>query len=384
MPAEVTAMEKVLVIDDELGPRESIRFLLKNEFEVFCADTVDKGIVLLREKTPDLVVLDIRMPGKTGIQGLSEVRAIDPHVSVVMLTGYGALETAQEAIRLGATDYMSKPFDTEEMRQAVRRYVKRSKVERKRVTMLRELQEINSQLVKEVADKTCTASQADSSSEIAHDMRNPLMVVNGYVELLAEQIERTRQTMGDEYEKAADYLDVIGQNVRRCCELMKLWQKTGKGRANELAMQPVRDLLETVRRDVTPLAATAGVELAFEVKEDVGAAVVKASRAQLVRAFYNVVANAVDAVAGRSGRVAVSGVRDGQWVRIRVRDNGCGMSKEVLARLFEPYFTTKAEGKGTGLGMVITRKVMEQHGGSIEVESVPDEGTCMTLSLPVP
>jgi signal transduction histidine kinase len=381
MSSGAATAEKVLVIDDEFGPRESIRFLLKNEFEVYCAESVDRGIALLREKTPDLVVMDIRMPGKSGIDGLREVRAVDPHVSVVMLTGYGALETAQEAIRLGATDYMSKPFDTEDMRQAVRRYVKRSRVERKRVIMLRELQEINGQLVKEIADKASMASVATSPAEIAHDMRNPLMIVSGYVDLLAEQIERTRQTMGDEYEKAADYLDVIGQNVRRCCELMKLWQKSGKASADERKSIPVAELLESVRREAAPLAAAASAELAVRAEAVAGVSV-RVSPPQFGRALFNVVANALDAVAGRSGRVDIGAAREGDRVRICVRDNGVGMSREVLARLFEPYFTTKPQGQGTGLGMVITRKIVEQHGGAVEVESAPGAGTRVTLSLP--
>ena len=114
---------KVLVIDDEFGPRESIRFLLKGSYKVFCADSVDQGVAMLREQHPDLVIMDIRMPRKSGIEGLREIREHDKVVSVVMLTGYGALETAQEALRLGATDYLSKPFDTTAMLATVKRYV---------------------------------------------------------------------------------------------------------------------------------------------------------------------------------------------------------------------------------------------------------------------
>jgi len=113
--------EKVLVIDDELGPRESLRFLLKNEYRVLCADSVDEGIRLLKAEEPDVVVMDIRMPKKSGIEGLKEIRAVDPYVSVIMLTGYARLETAQEALRQGATDYLKKPFDTHEMQRVVGR-----------------------------------------------------------------------------------------------------------------------------------------------------------------------------------------------------------------------------------------------------------------------
>src|SRR3712207_2851891 len=93
-------LPQVLVIDDEVGPRESLRMLLKPNYEVHTANSVEAGIRLLREKRPDAIVSDIRMPGTNGIDGLRRIREIDPHVAVIMLTGFGALETAQEALRL--------------------------------------------------------------------------------------------------------------------------------------------------------------------------------------------------------------------------------------------------------------------------------------------
>src|SRR6478736_9957936 len=113
-------LPQVLVIDDEMGPRESLRMLLKPNYQVQTADCVEGGLKLLKEKQPDTIVMDIRMPGMTGIEGLRKIREIDPHLSVIMLTGFGALETAKEAVRLGANDYISKPFDAGEMRATLR------------------------------------------------------------------------------------------------------------------------------------------------------------------------------------------------------------------------------------------------------------------------
>ncbi len=94
-------LPQVLVIDDEIGPRESLRMLLKPNYQVHTAESVEAGIKILKEKHPDAVISDIRMPGTNGIDGLRKIREIDPHVSVIMLTGFGALEEAEEALRLG-------------------------------------------------------------------------------------------------------------------------------------------------------------------------------------------------------------------------------------------------------------------------------------------
>src|ERR1043166_2607154 len=134
---------QILVIDDEIGPRESLRMLLKPNYRVHTADCVETGIRLLREKHPDTIVMDIRMPGMTGIDGLRRIREIDPNLSVIMLTGFGALETAQEALRLGANDYISKPFDAREMEQVIERNVERTRVHRTSESAAAEIKELN-------------------------------------------------------------------------------------------------------------------------------------------------------------------------------------------------------------------------------------------------
>src|SRR6267142_3336209 len=158
-------LPQVLVIDDEMGPRESLRMLLKPSYQVHTADSVEKGLQLLTEKKPDAIVLDIRMPGVTGIEGLRRIRQIDPHLSVIMLTGFGALETAKEAVRLGANDYISKPFDATEMREVIGRNVERTRVQRASENAAGEIKELNARLLKQLAQKERLASLGQASAE---------------------------------------------------------------------------------------------------------------------------------------------------------------------------------------------------------------------------
>src|SRR5919199_1894076 len=151
-------LPRILIIDDEMGPRESLRMLLKPSYQVHTAENVEAGIRLLEDKRPDTIVMDIRMPGTSGIDGLRRIREIDPHLSVIMLTGFGALETAQEALRLGANDYINKPFDAVQMREVISRNVERTRVHRKSETAAREIQELNNRLRTELAQKERLAS----------------------------------------------------------------------------------------------------------------------------------------------------------------------------------------------------------------------------------
>src|SRR6059036_583713 len=153
-----TDLPQILVIDDEMGPRESLRMLLKPDYSVHTADCVEAGLKLLKEKQPDTVVMDIRMPGVTGIEGLRKIREIDPYLSVIMFTGFGALETAQEALRLGANDYINKPFDAVQMREVIGRNVERTRLQRQSEATAHELQELNERLRNELAQKERLAS----------------------------------------------------------------------------------------------------------------------------------------------------------------------------------------------------------------------------------
>ena len=377
METTADTMEKVLVIDDELGPRESMRMLLKNDYDVTCAASVDEGLTVLGTMSPDLIVMDIRMPGRSGIEGLGEIRKIDSKVSIVMLTGFGSLETAQQALRLGANDYLNKPFDTTIMRETVRRYIDRTKVERRRSGMMQELNDMNTGLINALADKEHMAALGESSAEIIHDLRNPLTIVTGYVELLSGEIKKTEDMNG----QANDYLDIIGKNLKRCCELSQLWQKYSKNSAMTFQPVAVAELFDDIAAGAEPLASTSNVSIMFN--NGCGADIlVNGSGAQLVRAIHNVVANAIQATGPGDGLVTVTGKQVARGVEIVVTDNGCGIPEETRSQIFNPYFTTKGETDGTGLGLVITKKVMEEHQGTLEISSEPEKGTRVVMILP--
>src|SRR5580704_17675341 len=202
----------ILVIDDEVGPRESLRMLLKPDYQVHTADSVEIGLKILRGKGPDTIVMDIRMPGMNGIEGLRKIREIDPHLSVIMLTGFGALETAREALRLGANDYISKPFDATEMRDVIGRNVERTRVQRASEGAAAEIKELNGRLLKELAQKERLASLGQASAEFVHDIGNPLTIVWGYVQLLAKRLEES-ESDANQNATSVKELNIIEQNV---------------------------------------------------------------------------------------------------------------------------------------------------------------------------
>ncbi len=379
--ADHLRQQTVLVIDDERGPRESLRILLKNSFNVLCADSVDWGVQLLKESQPDAVVMDIRMPIKTGIEGLREIREIDPTVAVIMLTGFGTLETAQEAIRLGADDYLKKPFDAKEMEDVISRNVHKTQIERRRWRAEKELLMLNQQLQDELGEKERLAALGQKSAELVHDLRNPLTAVLGCSELLAEQLRRDKEKLGESWSSANEYLEMIEKSVIRCKELADMWLALSRRDPQRLKPVLICELLGDVVKSAKQVASGRGVRIDCQIGGT--GCEVAADTVQITRALQNVISNAVDAVTGvANGRIHVVCGQAGCEAEIRVEDNGCGMDEEQLKKVFEPFFTTK-QVNGTGLGLFITKKVVEDHRGSIALHSKVNEGTNVRIRLPL-
>ena len=372
---------EILVIDDEIGPRESLRMLLKPDYQVHTADCVETGLKLLKETTPDTIVMDIRMPGMTGIEGLRRIREIDPNLSVIMLTGFGALETAREAIRLGANDYISKPFDAREMREVIGRNVERTRIHRTSEHAAAEIKELNSRLLKELAQKERLASLGQASAEFVHDLGNPLTIVWGYVQLLAKKLDRSENGDGAENTASIKELHIIEQNVRLCRELLTMWQSYGSVETCLRKPISVADIVRDVLKGVDQMGAQNGVELKSDVCED--PCTLLGDPVQIRRAIQNVVINALQASAEKKGLVSVVCVRKDFYVDVVVEDGGPGIDPAQIDKIFDPYFTTKQGKSGTGLGLYITKKVVEDHNGSIKVDSLPDAGTIFTVRLPL-
>jgi signal transduction histidine kinase len=379
-------LPQILVIDDEMGPRESLRMLLKPSYQVHTADSVEKGLQLLTEKKPDAIVMDIRMPGMTGIEGLRRIRQIDPHLSVIMLTGFGALETAKEALRLGANDYISKPFDAREMREVISRNVERTRMHRTSETAAGEIKELNNRLLQELAQKERLASLGQASAEFVHDIGNPLTIVWGYVQLLAKKLEDSEKDNGTQNNGAQKNgsnkeLEIIEQNVRLCRDLLTMWQSYGSVEAAPHKPISISAIVHEVVTSVEAMARENSVTLKCEITDD--NCNLKGDAVQITRAIQNVIINGIQASADNHGTISINCIPKDFYVDVLISDTGHGITPEQMAKIFDPYYTTKQGKSGTGLGLYITKKVVEDHSGSIKVDSTPGSGTTFTIRLPL-
>jgi signal transduction histidine kinase len=370
--------DRLLVIDDELGPRESLRFLFKDIYDVTCVDSANKGVEELMKSSPDCIITDIKMPGKTGIQGLKEIRAIDQQVSIIMLTGFGSLETAQEAIRHGATDYLKKPFDTDEIRKVIAGYVKRTKINRKRVAATEHLENLTAQLQEQLNAKEEMASLGEESSEFVHDLSNPLSVINGYVQILINDIKGKKN---QDKELNISYLEQIEKSVSRCRDMLILWRERSKRADSSIKKLLLGDLVTEVAVNAQALATKKSAQV--HLIKGPADCLIEGDNVQVFRSIQNIVGNAIEALPASGGVLNICWRVDGHRALVEVEDNGGGFPPEKIADLQMKYYTTKGESGGMGLGLFITKNIVEAHGGSLVLaNNKAGTGALVTLAFP--
>lgn len=360
----------VLVVDDEYGPRESIAFTLSTEFTVETASRAKEALAKLSEREYAAVVMDIRMPEMDGIKALAELRKIDTKISVIMLTGYGTLLTAQQSMVGGANQYLRKPPDIAELLAAVRKQTGATKERRHQARMNREIQAKNMALKDEIEKAEPQIWQARASVELVHDLNNPLTVVIGYAAMLAEEAKQSAGAHNQGTDKLREYATIIEKAAEYCHHLSENWRLSTREQAHS---GPV-DLVE-IANEVKQVIFFGNEAIAVDGLPE---AIVRGTKFDLMRIFQNLFKNALEAGAS-SLKVTIT--REENGIQISIADNGEGMSDEGRQKALRGGFSSKRT--GTGLGLSICRHLLGSHGASMTVESELKVGTTIKLLFPL-
>lgn len=399
-----TILPTLLIVDDEEGPRHSLRMVFKKDFEVCAVDNGDKALEYARNHPVSLAVLDIRMAGKSGIDVLRGLKAIDPNIEVIMLTAYETIETARQALRLGACDYLSKPFDLSTIREAVTRALHLRRISDTVTDTSDRLKALSDQL----NDSSLKEEMARTTTEIyagaLHDINNPLTVITGYVEMLTLRLEGVGTLHGSDLQAVREDVGTLAKQVSTCSAITRRYLRFVNKRsmqAPEVSVNQVLDDVQTLMRnhpsvrggqlaikhlDVNTAAQIGGTELiqillnlcinAFQSTEQPQTVWITAERFDAKVPTDNFIETPTERFIGKD-----TFANEPPVLALSVLDQGPGIPNDVLARIFEPYFTTKAL-NGTGLGLAIVSRLVKAHHGLVHVKSRPGDGTRFTIYLP--
>ena len=211
----------LLIVDDEEGPRQSLRVIFKDDYDLLMANDGATAIEMAQNNKIDVAICDIRMAGMSGIEVLERLKYVNPSMEVVMMTAFETADTMRQALRLRACDYINKPFDIATMRAAVASAMQRRSLESEINNNADKLQQLLSELQTQKIEEQIAQTRGDIYASIIHDINGPLTVISGFIQLMNQRIGNAARLETEDLEFVKDRLKVITRQVTNCIEISR-------------------------------------------------------------------------------------------------------------------------------------------------------------------
>ncbi|QSQ27859.1 response regulator [Pyxidicoccus parkwayensis] len=348
---------RLLVVEDDAEIRGFIARLLAQQYRVLEAVNGEEGLQRAQAERPDLIVSDVMMPVMSGLQMLTAMRGDSRTVDipVILLTARQEVSAKVEGLGTGANDYLGKPFSPRELLARIETQLR-----------LREA-------AVRAAENERLAAIGLLTSGFAHEVRNPL---NGLMNALGP-LKGAVEGGPTDVDLGRAMLSVVeecGQRIRHLAESLLSFTRTSE---TPLALSLTSSLDSTLSVLAWRVPSGVTVERAYQCTEPV-----MGDPGTLNQVWLNLLDNALRAV-GERGRVSVATARQGDEAVVTISDDGVGIREEDMERLFQPFFSTRAAGEGTGLGLALSRRIIVRHGGQVFLTSSPGVGTKVEVRLPL-
>ncbi|KPL14033.1 hypothetical protein AMJ74_04145 [candidate division WOR_3 bacterium SM1_77] len=357
---------RILIIDDEKAICDSCSQVLTGEkYLVEVSQDGSSGLQKIDDFKPDVVFIDLIMPGLSGDEVIPRVLEKDPCIMPIVITGYATIERAVASMKLGAYDFLPKPFTPEQLRVITRRALDRRNAAVETARLQHEKERMRQNFI----------------SMVSHELRTPLVAVMQYLEVIRS---------GAAGSIAVEQSKIVERITVRLNELLKMldrWLKLARIEDMHLKDEFVEfDLPAIIRESIDVVSQAAGKEDVSVVFESSAAnSAVHGDREMLKEVFMNLIANGIK-YNRKGGSVLLSLYEKPDALVVDVSDTGVGISDADIPRLGEEFYRIKRDGTapGIGMGLAIVRKILDIHGGKLEIESKLDKGSKFSVHLPKP
>jgi signal transduction histidine kinase len=365
----------ILLVDDEQDIRDVLSIALSDMgYHVFTANNASNALLIFMKENPPIVLTDIKMPNMDGIELLKRIKRENPHTEVIMITGHGDMNLAIKSLKNEATDFITKPINVDALDISLKRA-------NEKIITRKKLQEYTENLERLVREKMELQDHLSSLGlmigSISHGIKGLLTGLDGGMYLLDAGLKKENL---DQLKEGWEIVKLMVERIRKMVQDILLYAKERdlkKERVDVLAFAKEVALI------VEPKISKAGI--IFDRDFDPSIDCFEVDAGYINAALVNILDNAVDACikdsSGKAHRI-IFGVRQNETDTIfTVRDNGVGMDMETRQKVFSLFYSSKGK-KGTGLGLFIANKFVGQHGGSIYIESMRDQGATFTVTIP--
>jgi len=401
---------KVLVVDDEESVVVTIKAILQLDgYDVATTTSGQRARTMVRDVEYDLVLTDLRLEDGDGLDVLKAVREHHPDTITIMLTGYASLESAIQAIRAGAYDYLVKPSEVEELRSTVARGIERRRLGqelRKRVAELeranREIADLNSSLQRRVDDATAELKEryeqlkeldrmkSQFLSIASHELKTPITAMSGFLQVSLRRVRRLSEEAGDTpvgegLRGITEQLEVVYRQTTKLARLVDELLDVSRIQTGRIEFRYGDVDMGELANEVAARMQLTTTTHAISVSRD-SAAVVTADRDHLEQVLNNLLTNAIKySPGGGPITIDVRPEEDG-GVRVSVTDEGIGIPEEELDAIFGLFYRSPdraaRDAAGMGLGLYISKEIVVRHGGRIWAERAGAKGSRLNVTIP--
>jgi len=370
---------KVLIVDDNTKIMAIAEVHLKKEgLEVLCVEDGKSALESARQEKPDLILLDVDMPDMSGFE-VCQILKDDAElvmIPVVFLTAADDNESRVRGLDLGAVDYVTKPFDSFELRARVRAALRTKQLQDQLATMNLELEERVDQRTEEI--KQLLEQKDAFVNQLSHDLKTPLTPLVALLPMVAERTEDA---------ESKKMLDLIMNNVDYMRNLTERTLQLAQLNSPEVSLRVEKvDLASEIRNTIESLSSVFkenGIEIVNNTTTPLD---IEADRMLIKELIHNLVSNTIKYTNG-DGVVTFESFLKDDNVEISIKDTGIGMTIEQQKRIFEEFYKaddSRSDRSSTGLGLTICKRIVENHGGSIRAESQGSgHGTSVHFTLPI-
>ncbi len=398
---------QVLIVDDEITNRLVLAAILAEQgyilHETGSGEETLRFVDLL---VPDLILLDIVMPGINGYEVCRQLRLNEAtsQTPIIFITALNDPENLLEGFRCGAVDYLTKPFHEAEVLARVSTHLELKRVQDRLRIYNENLRQIISEESKELIKAERQAAFGQLIQGIVHNMKSPLTAIRAGSHTALATVRSVTRNAADQnganvvnpLECIIRSLEIIDLGAVRLTQMINMMMaRSHQGHNQEIK---VVDLNELIREEMNFLESDLFFKhkLKKEINLTPSPLPTRVVPGEMAQVFSNLVGNAIDAMHGhKSPTIRIETSRDNGTARLIVADNGCGISPDNIKRIFDPLFTSKPRSRGedvfrqkdgptgTGLGLYMCQRSVEEVGGSIEVISAPEQGATFIVKLPL-
>lgn len=357
--------ERIIIIDDEEVVLDSCTQILQGRnYDVFTASDGSQGLKLVEQITPDLVFIDLKMPGIPGMEVLEQIHNQDDTIVTIVITGYATVDSAVEAMKKGAYDFLPKPFTPDEFRLITKRGLERRKLVVEAITLRRE---------KEMLRENFAAI-------VSHELKSPLGAIQQNLFALSVELEgKLSEGQNARLERMKIRMDDLIQLINSWLRVYSV--DMSKIKENFSTIE-VPGLIAKAIENVEPHAVRKDIRIIAHADEQL--LPIEGDETSLVEALVNIIGNAVK-YSFPGSQVTVDSVEKDGMIEIAVSDKGVGIPEEEIPNVLSDFYRGKSGDKDEsshGIGLTISRKIIEAHNGSISVSSKPAVGTTFAILIP--